>query len=32
MNHREDVYGQDLSRFGADVIRAVKKKCLQICR
>ncbi|WP_339298530.1 NADH:flavin oxidoreductase/NADH oxidase [Paenibacillus sp. FSL R5-0623] len=26
MNHREDVYGQDLSRFGVEVIRAVKKE------
>ncbi|MGO4528956.1 NADH:flavin oxidoreductase/NADH oxidase [Paenibacillus sp. 2TAF8] len=26
MNHREDAYGQDLSRFGVEVIRAVKKE------
>ncbi|PYE44258.1 NADH:flavin oxidoreductase/NADH oxidase [Paenibacillus barcinonensis] len=26
MNHREDVYGQELSRFGVEVIHAVKKE------
>ena len=26
MNHREDGYGQDLSRFGVEIIRAVKKE------
>lgn len=32
MNHREDEYGQDLSRFGVEIIRAAKKKCRKICR